>query len=106
MRTLTTSLGNLANAINQLAAVIEARNNNNGSQGIQTIEEPLLRRDKAAEYIRNTYGIPCGTSTLASYASQPERVVGGGPLFRKAGNIPLYAKTDLDLWASKRMRIR
>ena len=30
-------------------------------------------------------------------------VVGGGPIFRKAGKTPLYDPADLDAWAEARM---
>jgi hypothetical protein len=59
---------------------------------------PLLRRCKAAEYIRENWGIPCEPRTLAKLMT-----VGGGPLVRKAGRIPLYEKSDLDAWASARL---
>jgi hypothetical protein len=57
-----------------------------------------LRRADAARYIRTTYGIPCGPTTLAKYAC-----VGGGPAFRKAGKFPIYSKDDLDAWANQRL---
>jgi hypothetical protein len=57
-----------------------------------------LRRNEAAEYIHRTHGIPCRPRTLAKWA-----VVGGGPIFRKAGNVPLYDTADLDVWAESKM---
>jgi hypothetical protein len=57
-----------------------------------------LRRADAARYIRETYGIPCVGPTLAKYAC-----IGGGPAFRKAGKFPIYAREDLDHWASNRL---
>ena len=57
-----------------------------------------LRRTDAAEYVRNRYGFPCSTQWLAKLA-----VVGGGPVFRKAGRTPLYLPTDLDDWATARI---
>jgi hypothetical protein len=56
------------------------------------------RRTEAARYIRETWGLPCSPSWLAKLA-----VLGGGPLFRKAGRFPMYADTDLDAWALARM---
>ncbi|SRR5579884_2291758 len=60
--------------------------------------EPLLRREKAAKYVREVWGIPCEARTLAKLMT-----VGGGPLVRKAGRFPLYEKADLDAWASAKL---
>lgn len=60
--------------------------------------ERLERRTDAAVYITDTFGIPCSPNTLAKLAT-----VGGGPRFRKAGRIPLYARGDLDEWAQRRL---
>jgi len=49
------------------------------------------RRAEAARYIRETWGLPCSSSWLAKLA-----VVGGGPIFRKAGRFPIYTDADLD----------
>ena len=54
----------------------------------------LLRRKSASDYLRDTYGIERAPSTLAKLA-----VTGGGPIFRRAGRIPLYSTSDLDAWA-------
>jgi hypothetical protein len=54
----------------------------------------LLRRKEAARYVQQTWGIPLAPQTMAKLA-----VVGGGPLFCKAGRFPLYAMVDLDAWA-------
>lgn len=59
-----------------------------------TNTERLLRRDEAAAYVVDTFGIPCSPKTLAKLA-----VIGGGPAFRKAGRTPLYAPTALRDWA-------
>ncbi|MEC9344638.1 MAG: hypothetical protein VYB54_00320 [Pseudomonadota bacterium] len=53
-----------------------------------------LRRTEASAYLLETHGIERKPSTLAKFA-----VVGGGPRFRRAGRIPLYAIADLDAWA-------
>jgi hypothetical protein len=58
----------------------------------------VMRRAEAARYIREVYGIPCVTATLAKYAC-----VSGGPAFRKAGKFPIYARDDIDLWAQHRL---
>jgi hypothetical protein len=58
----------------------------------------LLRRDPAGRYIVEKWGIPCSTKWLAKLA-----VVGGGPVFRKAGRFPLYDPEDLDRWAASRI---
>lgn len=57
-----------------------------------------LRRSDAAHYVRSTWGIPCSPKWLAKLA-----VVGGGPIFRKAGRFPLYQSDDLDAWAEARI---
>jgi hypothetical protein len=57
-----------------------------------------MRRADAARYIRQTYAIPCVTTTLAKYAC-----TGDGPPFRKAGKFPIYSREDLDAWAKRRL---
>jgi hypothetical protein len=63
-----------------------------------TISPVYLRRDKAAQHVRETWGLPCSTRWLAKLA-----VVGGGPIYRKAGRTPIYAPADLDAWAQARI---
>lgn len=58
----------------------------------------FLRRADAARYVRDRWGIPCSTRWLAKLA-----VVGGGPIFRKAGRFPIYAPDDLDRWSEGRV---
>jgi hypothetical protein len=58
----------------------------------------LLRRAEAAQHIHDKWGYPCSAKTLAKYA-----VVGGGPLFRKAGRYPLYHPDDLNRWICGRL---
>jgi len=60
--------------------------------------ERLRRRQAAAEYIESAWGIPCKPKTLAKLA-----VVGGGPVFRKAGRTPLYPEDALDDWAKNKL---
>lgn len=57
-----------------------------------------LRRNAAAAYIQERWGLPCSRAWLAKLA-----VVGGGPIYRKAGRTPIYAPCDLDAWAQKRI---
>jgi len=57
-----------------------------------------MRRKEAADYVTTIYGFPCSRQWLAKLA-----VVGGGPLYRKAGRTPLYAPADLDQWAESRI---
>jgi hypothetical protein len=57
-----------------------------------------LRREQAAQYVREIWGLPCSTRWLAKLA-----VVGGGPVYRKAGKFPLYQPTDLDVWAQAKI---
>jgi hypothetical protein len=54
----------------------------------------FLRRKAASQYLRETHGLERAPSTLAKLA-----VIGGGPIFRRAGRIPLYSPDDLDCWA-------
>lgn len=63
--------------------------------------ERLRRRNAAADYLRTVWGIPCSPKTLAKWA-----VIGGGPVFRKAGRTPLYPEDGLDDWARKRLTHR
>jgi hypothetical protein len=56
--------------------------------------QKLLRRKAASDYLRETHGLERAPSTLAKLA-----VIGGGPIFRRAGRIPLYSSEDLDVWA-------
>jgi hypothetical protein len=57
-----------------------------------------LVRINAARHVRDTWGLPCSPRWLAKLA-----VVGGGPIFRKAGKTPLYAPADLDAWAQSKI---
>lgn len=57
-----------------------------------------LRRTAAARYVREIWGLPCSSKWLAKLA-----VVGGGPIYRKAGRFPLYSPKDLDQWAESRI---
>ena len=57
-----------------------------------------FRRDSAATYVRDTYGMPCSSQWLAKLA-----VIGGGPAYRKAGRIPIYEQAALDEWANGRL---
>lgn len=58
-----------------------------------TLPDRPLRRSEAAAYVTSTHGMPCSPHTLAKLA-----VIGGGPVFRKAGPFPLYDRADLDAW--------
>ena len=59
--------------------------------------QTYLRRDAAAQYLRDRYGIYT-PETLAKLAH-----LGAGPRFRKLGRYPLYTPRDLDDWALGRM---
>jgi hypothetical protein len=54
----------------------------------------LLRRKQASDYLREKHGLERAPSTLAKLA-----VIGGGPIFRYAGRIPLYPPENLDAYA-------
>ena len=58
----------------------------------------LLRRKAASEYLHEAHGWNCAHSTLAKYA-----VIGGGPIFRRIGRVPLYATDDLDEWVASKL---
>jgi hypothetical protein len=58
----------------------------------------FLRRAQAAEYVTSRYGFPCSRQWLAKLA-----VIGGGPVFRKAGRYPVYEPSELDRWAEARI---
>jgi hypothetical protein len=58
----------------------------------------FLRRSDAAAYITERYGFPCSRQWLAKLA-----VIGGGPVFRKAGRYPIYEPSELDRWAEARI---
>jgi len=57
-----------------------------------------LRRQSAARYIREYWGLPCEPSWLAKLA-----VTAGGPAFRKCGRFPMYETAALDDWAQSRL---
>jgi hypothetical protein len=58
----------------------------------------FLRRAEAATYVNSKFGFPCSKQWLAKLA-----VTGGGPVYRKAGRVPIYAPADLDAWAESRI---
>ena len=58
----------------------------------------LRRSDAAAYIITERYGFPCSRQWLAKLA-----VIGGGPVFRKAGRYPVYEPSELDRWAAARI---
>lgn len=62
------------------------------------ITTKYLRRADAAHYVHSTWGMPCSSKWLAKLA-----VVGGGPIYQKAGRFPLYKPEDLDEWATSRI---
>ena len=60
----------------------------------QTAAKPpprYLTNDEAADYLR-----------LSPRTLEKQRVIGGGPRFRKFGRRVMYAVTDLDTWADQR----
>jgi hypothetical protein len=50
-----------------------------------------LNNDEAAEFLR-----------LSPRTLEKQRVIGGGPRFRKFGRRVMYAVTDLEAWADAR----
>ena len=57
-----------------------------------------LRRDAAAAYLQERWGLRCRPKTLAKLA-----VTGGGPPLHYAGRFPIYEPTELDSWARGRI---
>lgn len=53
------------------------------------------RRVEAAAYLLEKHGIRRAPATLAKLA-----VIGGGPVFRRAGRVPLYTREALDEFAA------
>ena len=66
--------------------------------GTDTVRLHFKGRADAASYVQERYGFSCSRQWLAKLA-----VVGGGPVFRKAGRTPIYAPDDLDAWAVARI---
>src|SRR5215831_5964922 len=55
----------------------------------------FLRRTAASVYLREKHGVQRAPTTLGKLAS-----IGGGPVFRHVGKIPIYSTDDLDAWAA------
>lgn len=64
-----------------------------------TKSERMLRRKEAAEYVKNTYNMPCSPKSLAKYAC----VSSDGPPFRLVGRFPMYPVSGLDEWVKGKM---
>ena len=58
----------------------------------------FLRRSDAAKYLRDRWGLPCATRTLAKIAC----ISSDGPEMHFAGRIPLYTPESLDEYALKK----
>ncbi len=77
-----------------------ATQTNSGASAEIAADWPLrLRRNDAARYLREVPGIPVQPSTLAKWHCTRS----DGPPAHHAGRIPLYPKTELDVWAQKRL---
>jgi hypothetical protein len=57
-----------------------------------------LRRSEASAYMLAQHGVSRTPATLAKLAC-----IGGGPIYRLAGRIPLYEPADLDRWVDSIM---
>lgn len=57
------------------------------------MQSPFLTTEQAAEYLG-----------LAPKTLEKNRVVGGGPPFRKHGRRVLYRREDLDAWSESQLR--
>lgn len=62
------------------------------------LRKPRLRRWEASQYLALAHGISYAPATLAKMAS-----LGGGPIYQKANNTPLYTRDELDAWALARL---
>jgi hypothetical protein len=62
------------------------------------VQPTYLRRNAAANYLREKWGIPRSAKTLAKLAC-----IGGGPVYRLFGRIPLYTTADLDAYADAKL---
>jgi hypothetical protein len=58
----------------------------------------FLGRNEASKYLDAVWGVRRAPSTLAKLA-----VTGGGPIFRRAGRVPLYSTDDLDKWVASKL---
>ena len=56
-----------------------------------------LHRAEAAQYLTDRY-FPVSEQRLAVYAR-----LGGGPVFQKAGRLPIYKPKNLDSWARSKL---
>jgi hypothetical protein len=57
-----------------------------------------LRRVEASRYLKEQHGLDYKPNTLAKLFT-----IGGGPLVRKSGRVPLYEVASLDLWAESQL---
>jgi hypothetical protein len=58
----------------------------------------FLRRKAASDYLDQVHGLHRAPATLAKLA-----VIGGGPIFRRVGRVPLYSTADLDHWVASKL---
>ena len=58
----------------------------------------FLRRKAASGYLHEVHGLDRAPGTLAKLA-----VIGGGPVFRRVGRVPLYSTDDLDKWVASKL---
>ncbi|MGP9814433.1 hypothetical protein ACTZWT_23215 [Rhodopseudomonas sp. NSM] len=78
-----------------------APNGAKGSGGImdaKRLSTENLRRESAAEYLRERYGLRCSATTLKKYAT-----AGGGPRFHRVNRTALYPIAELDRWAVQKL---
>jgi hypothetical protein len=64
-----------------------------------SIPTKFLRREAAAAYVRETYGVRCSPEWLATIGS-----LGTGPKFQRFGGQPVYEPADLDSWVMSRLK--
>ncbi len=55
----------------------------------------LYRREAAAAFVREVFGIPCSPATLAKMAT-----IGGGPGIVYVGRWPMYEDAALRAWVA------
>ena len=68
------------------------------TDNIEPVPTRRLRRFEASRYLKERHGLDYQPNTLAKLFT-----VGGGPLVRKAGRVPLYETASLDEWAESKL---
>jgi hypothetical protein len=70
------------------------------AQALSPVQSPLPPNSQAARYLSN--GEAAEFLRLSPRTLEKQRVIGGGPRFRKFGRRVMYALVDLESWADAR----